>query len=111
MSTPLFRLTNSDEIIKRVKFHNTGKEQQVGLIVMSIDDSAQSHQLDTEISGIMVIFNTSTSAKTINFKNAEQYQLHPIQLYGVDTIVKQSTSNNNHFIVPALTTSIFIKKR
>lgn len=111
MSTPLFRLTNSDEIIKRVKFHNTGKEQQIGLIVMSIDDSAQSHQLDTEISGIMVIFNTSTTTKTINYKNAEQYQLHPIQLKGVDTIVKQSTSNNNHFIIPALTTSIFIKKR
>ena len=42
MSSPLFRLTSSEEIINRVKFHNTGKEQQIGLIVMSIDDSEPS---------------------------------------------------------------------
>ena len=111
MSTPLFRLTSSEEIIKRVKFHNTGKEQQIGLIVMSIDDSEQSHQLDTDISSIIVIFNTSTTAKRINFNNAEQYQLHPIQKNGIDTIVKQSTSNKNGFSTPPLTTSVFIKKR
>jgi pullulanase len=111
MSTPLFRLTSSEEIIKRVKFHNTGKEQQIGLIVMSIDDSEQSHQLDTDISSVIVIFNTSTTAKRINFKDAEQYQLHPTQKNGIDTIVKQSTSNKNGFSTPSLTTSVFIKKR
>jgi pullulanase len=111
MSTPLFRLTNSEQIIKRVKFHNTGKEQQIGLIVMSIDDSDKSQQLDADISALVVIFNTSTAEKTINFKEAEQYQLHPIQRNGVDTVVKQSSGNENSFSVPALTTSIFIKKR
>ena len=111
MSTPLFRLTSSEEIIKRVKFHNTGKEQQIGLIVMSIDDSEQSHQLDTDISSVIVIFNTSTTAKIINFKDAEQYQLHPTQKNGIDTIVKQSTSNKKGFSTPSLTTSVFIKKR
>jgi pullulanase-type alpha-1,6-glucosidase len=111
MSTPLFRLTNSEEIVKRVKFHNTGKEQQIGLIVMSIDDSDKAHQLDNDISGVVVIFNTSTTAKTVDFKEAEKYQLHPIQFKGIDTIVKQSTNNKNSFSVPALTTSIFIKKR
>ena len=96
---------------KRVKFHNTGAEQQIGLIVMSIDDSDKAQQLDADISGIVVIFNTSKSAKTVNFENAEQYQLHPIQQKGVDTIVKQSSSNENSFSVSALTTSVFIKKR
>jgi pullulanase-type alpha-1,6-glucosidase len=113
MNTPLFRLTNSEEIIKRVKFHNTGKDQKTGLIVMSINDSAQEklQQLDDNISGLVVLFNTSTIAKTVSFENAERYQLHPIQLNGVDDIVKQSTSNKNSFHVPALTTSVFIKKR
>jgi pullulanase-type alpha-1,6-glucosidase len=111
MSSPLFRLTSSEAIIKRVKFHNTGAEQQIGLIVMSIDDSDKAQQLDADISGIVVIFNTSKSAKTVNFENAEQYQLHPIQQKGVDTIVKQSSSNENSFSVSALTTSVFIKKR
>ena len=111
MSSPLFRLTSSEEIINRVKFHNTGKEQQIGLIVMSIDDSEPSEQLDTDISSMVVIFNTSTEAKMINFNNAAKYQLHPTQKNGIDTIVKQSTSNENNFSVPALTTSVFIKKR
>ena len=111
VSSPLFRLTSNAEIIKRVKFHNTGKEQQIGLIVMSIDDSKKSHQLDANISGIVVIFNTSTTAKVINFKGAGRYQLHPMQSNGVDTIVKQSSGNESSFSVPALTTSVFIKKR
>lgn len=111
MSSPLFRLTSGEEIIKRVKFHNTGKDQQIGLIVMSIDDSEPSEQLDTDVSSIVVIFNTSTAAKVINFDSAAQYQLHPIQKNGVDTFVKQSTINENSFSVLALTTSVFIKKR
>lgn len=112
MSTPLFRLTSSAEIIKRVKFHNTGKDQQIGLIVMSIDDSAQKQAqlLDSEISSVVVIFNSSTSNKVIGFDNAEHYQLHPIQLHGVDEIVKQSRSEQHSFTVPPLTTSVFIKK-
>ncbi|MBA6372550.1 pullulanase-type alpha-1,6-glucosidase [Colwellia sp. BRX8-4] len=110
MSTSLFRLTNSEQIIKRVKFHNTGKEQQIGLIVMSIDDTEKYQQVDADISALVVIFNTSTTAKTINFKEAAQYQLHPIQQQGVDSVVKESTSNENSFFVPALTTSVFIKE-
>ncbi|MBA6337713.1 pullulanase-type alpha-1,6-glucosidase [Colwellia sp. BRX8-7] len=111
MSTPLFRLTNSEQIIKRVKFHNTGKEQQIGLIVMSIDDDEKYQQVDADISALVVIFNTSTTAKTIPFKEAAQYQLHPIQQQGVDSVVKESTSNENSFFVPALTTSVFIKEQ
>jgi len=78
---------------------------------MSIDDSEPSEQLDTDVSSIVVIFNTSTAAKVINFDSAAQYQFHPIQKNGVDTFVKQSTINENSFSVPALTTSVFIKKR
>jgi pullulanase-type alpha-1,6-glucosidase len=110
MSTPLFRLTSSEEIIKRVKFHNTGEEQQIGLIVMSIDDSDKYQQLDADISGVVVIFNTSSTSKTFHFKGAEQYQLHPIQQNGIDTIVKESNSYENSFSVLPFTTSVFIKK-
>jgi hypothetical protein len=109
-SSPLFRLTSSEEIINRVKFHNTGKEQQIGLIVMSIDDSNNDHKLDRDISRLVVIFNTNTSSKTVNFQNADQYQLHPIQLNGTDDIVKKSTSNKSSFCIPPLTTSVYIKK-
>jgi len=114
MSTPLFRLTTSEKIIKRVSFHNTGKGQQIGLIAMSIEGSTHQGEhvkyLDQDTSGIVVIFNTSTTGKTVDFDNAQHYKLHPIQLNGIDDTVKQSTSNLNSFHVPALTTSVFIKQ-
>jgi pullulanase-type alpha-1,6-glucosidase len=109
MSTSLFRLTRAEEIIKRVKFHNTGKNQQIGLIVMSIDGTDKNKEKNKNIANVVVIFNTSTSRKTVSFTGAGQYQLHPIQRHGVDEIVKQSISNKNTFSVPPLTTSIFIK--
>jgi len=111
MSTPLFRLTSSEEIIKRVKFHNTGKDQQIGVIAMSIDDSNKEQQLDNNVSGLVVIFNSSTTGKTISIDNAKQYQLHPIQQHGVDETVKLSSVDKSNFYVPALTTSVFIKRR
>jgi len=111
MSTPLFRLTSSEEIIKRVKFHNTGKDQKIGLIVMSIDDSNEEQQLNNNTSGLVVVFNSSTTGKTISIDNAKQYQLHPIQQNGVDETVKLSSVDKSSFYVPPLTTSVFIKKR
>jgi len=111
MSTALFRLTTNKAIIQRVKFHNTGKEQQIGLIVMSIDDTNKDNVLDKTTSGLVVVFNTSMESKNINFAGAEQYQLHPIQKTGIDEIVKQSISEKDSFTVPPLTTSVFIKNR
>jgi len=111
MSTALFRLTTNKAIIQRVKFHNTGKEQQIGLIVMSIDDTNKDNVLDKTTSGLVVVFNTSMESININFAGAEQYQLHPIQKTGIDEIVKQSISEKDSFTVPPLTTSVFIKNR
>ena len=111
MSSPLFRLTTGEQIIERVKFHNTGSDQQIGLIAMSIDDQLPLTQLDEDVAQIMVIFNTSLDTKTLAFEHSEQFQLHRFQLNGVDEQVKLAHATNNGFNIPPLTTAVFIKQR
>ena len=109
MSTPLFRLNTADSIINQVKFHNTGKNQQTGLIVMSIEQAKPVNSTN-EINKLVVIFNTSTESKQIPFTDARQYNLHPVQLDGTDKVVKSSKISEHGFSVPALTTAIFVSK-
>ncbi|XPF92586.1 pullulanase-type alpha-1,6-glucosidase [Colwellia sp. RE-S-Sl-9] len=108
MSTPLFRLTSAHDIIDRLTFHNTGKEQKIGLVVMQISDDDNPVQLDENINNLMVVFNTNSTEQFVPFEAANTYQLHPIQQSGADKAVKQSRSNTNGFYVPALTTAVFI---
>ncbi|NQY36931.1 MAG: pullulanase-type alpha-1,6-glucosidase [Alteromonadaceae bacterium] len=109
MSTPLFRLTTADSIINQIKFHNTGKNQQTGLIVMSIEQ-AKPITSNNEINKLVVIFNTSTESKQIPFTSATQYSLHTVQLSGADKVVKNSKISEHGFTVPALTTAVFVAK-
>ncbi|WP_286233658.1 pullulanase-type alpha-1,6-glucosidase [Thalassotalea sediminis] len=103
MSTPLFRLTNAEQIIEKVRFHNTGSKQQLGVIAMSITG-------DLLHPSVVVIFNNAGEPKTINFTHADSYQLHPIQQQGTDDTVKTSKIERNSFTVPALTTAVFVNK-
>jgi len=103
MSSKLFRLTNEQEIIDRIQFHNVGEKQKLGLFAMSIKGDQQSKSM-------MVVFNTAAQAQQIEFSDAKNYQLHPIQQQGSDPVVKNSQITNQAFIVPSLTTAIFIEK-
>ena len=108
MSSPLFRLNTAEQIIAQVKFHNTGKNQQQGLIVMSISPASDNSN-NQGINDIVVLFNTSAKQQSFTFIDAEKYHLHPVQKNGVDKLVKTSKAQQNTFIVPKLTTAIFIK--
>ncbi|WP_448563337.1 pullulanase-type alpha-1,6-glucosidase [Thalassotalea ganghwensis] len=105
MSEPLFRLNHGDDIIKQVKFHNTGQEQTLGLIAMSISPK------DNEIPSLLVLFNHSGEAKTLSFKHAAQYQLHPILQRGADDIVKTTQIQAEDITVPALTVAVLNRKQ
>lgn len=100
MSSPLYRLTTAEDIIEKVRFHNTGKDQQIGLIIMSI----KGHQ---QVPSQLVIFNTSAEAMSFTLPEFNKYQLHPVLAKGVDSRVKQSMNKQGTFTIPALTTSIF----
>jgi len=111
MSEPLFRLKTASEIIEQVKFHNTGKDQQKGLIVMSLTSSSKLKPLsaDNETTELVVVFNTSDENKTISYAQAELFKLHPIQFNGADSIVKTTSIEQGKFSVPSFTTAVFVK--
>ncbi|XQW83822.1 pullulanase-type alpha-1,6-glucosidase [Thalassotalea piscium] len=111
MSSPLFRLTTAQAIIERVKFLNTGKNQQIGLIAMLIDDENSAEIIDQHISQIIVLFNSSNEAKSLTFKETKHFILHPDLADNDDPIVKQSRIYSTGFEVPPLTVSVFIKPR
>ena len=109
MSSPLFRLTNSQDIIDKVSFLNAGKNQQQGLLVMNIDDSKGQNKVDVNLQQLIVIFNNSPEIKQFNYNNASRFQLHPIQLAGNDKVVKTSKVLTTGFEVPPLTVAVFVQ--
>lgn len=113
MSSPLFRLTSEKQIIDKVSFLNTtvskeGVAQQVGLLVMMIDDT-QGTPVDNNTESMMVIFNSSAETQIFNGVKAQGYQLHPIHKAGEDDVVKHSKVTATGFIVPALSSVVFVK--
>jgi len=108
--SPLFRLTNEQDIIERVSFHNTGKTQVDGVIAMQINDEKLAQDLDKNYDSIVVMFNNSPSAQTLAFEGAAQYRLHPVQTRGVDELLKTSANaSDSGFTVPKFSTAIFVK--
>ena len=112
-TSPLFRLTTADDIINRVGFHNIGKNQTQGLIVMSIDDGAELADLDANYDAVVVIVNGSNSEQTHTVATASDFSLHPSLANSVDSIVASASfnagENEGSFTVPALTTAVFVK--
>jgi pullulanase-type alpha-1,6-glucosidase len=108
-NSPLFRLTTADEISECVSFYNTGTSQIPGLIVMRIQDV---NNLDSNFSDILVFFNANQ--KNLSFTEDTlanlEYKLHPVLAASIDPIVKTSAfvSSKGSFIIPALTTSVFV---
>lgn len=66
-SYPLISLGKGEEVKKRVDFHNTGKDQKPGLIVMSIDNGNSSGaDLDSKVDGLVIVINASNTEQEIN---------------------------------------------
>jgi len=109
-STPLFRLSNADEILDKISFiDGVSETNESGIFAMKIDDTIGS-KVDEQISTLVVVFNLTSSTKVLNYENTNGFTLHPIQLNGSDNIVKLSTFSSDGFSVPALTTAVFVKK-
>lgn len=108
-ASKLFRLNSAADISQRIKFHNTGSQQEQGLIVMSLDDGIGLEDLDSNNDAIVVIINGSASTQSANVNNANAFVLHQSQQQSADPIVQTATFNNGTFSVPPLTTAVFVK--
>ncbi len=109
----LFRLTTATDIIDRVGFHNIGKNQTQGLIVMSIDDGTNFTDIDANYDAIVVVVNGSDSEQIHTIASANGFSLHPLLMDSVDGTVASASfeqgTDEGSFTVPALTTAVFVK--
>ncbi len=112
-TSPLFRLTTAEDIINRVGFHNIGKNQTQGLIVMSIDDGTDLADVDANYDAMVVIVNGSENEQTHTIASASEFSLHPLLIDSVDGTVASASfeqgTDEGSFTVPALTTAVFVK--
>lgn len=108
-SSPLFRLATADEINRRVKFHNTGPDQQPGIMAMSISDGqCAGEPLDENFDGILVVFNADDVEQTINLE-LDNMRLHDAHMHSVDSGVQSASANDGSFTIPALTAAVFVR--
>lgn len=109
----LFRLVSADDVIARVGFHNIGKNQSQGLIVMSIDDGAGLTDLDPMLDALVVVINGTPEEQSHTVRTAAGFDLHPIQQASADTRVRTASfsqgADDGTFTVPAQTMAVFVK--
>ncbi|QLE84096.1 DUF3372 domain-containing protein [Shewanella sp. Scap07] len=111
--SPLMRLTNEMDIIERVGFHNVGKRQTQGVIVMSIDDGEQLADVDMMHDAMVVMVNASAETVSHTIPTAAGFELHPTLSASIDAIVTGASfsagEEEGTFTVPAYTTAVFVK--
>ncbi|KUM51954.1 pullulanase-type alpha-1,6-glucosidase [Rheinheimera sp. EpRS3] len=111
----LFRLVSADDVIARVGFHNIGKSQTQGLIVMSIDDGAGLTDLDPMLDALVVVINGTPEEQSHTVRTAAGFDLHPIQQASADTRVHTASfsqgADEGTFTVPAQTMAVFVKQQ
>lgn len=112
-SSKLFRLTEEQDVIERLGFHNTGVSQTQGLIVMSLDDGVGVEDLDANVDALVVVINGTSSEQSHTILTASSFELHNMQQASADSTVQTASfvegANSGTFTVPALTTAVFVK--
>ncbi len=111
--SPLLRLNNSDDVSRRLGFHNTGPAQLPGVIVMSLDDGTGLTDLDPQLDAMVVVINGSAQSVSPAVRTATGFSLHPVQQTSADAQVQQASfqpaAGEGVFTVPAYTVAVFIK--
>jgi pullulanase len=112
-SSKLFRLPETQDVIDRLGFHNTGISQTQGLIVMSLDDGVGLEDLDVNYDAIVVVINGTSTEQAHTILTASNFELHNVQQSSADDQVQMANfvegANSGTFTVPALTTAVFVK--
>ncbi|HEX5794043.1 MAG TPA: alpha-1,6-glucosidase domain-containing protein, partial [Rheinheimera sp.] len=111
--SPLFRLATAQDVMDRVGFHNIGKNQKQGLIVMSIDDGVGLTDLDPLYDALVVVINGTAQEQAHTVPTAAGFDLHPVQQASVDSNVTtagfSAGVDEGTFMVPAYSMAVFVK--
>ena len=112
-SSPLFDLATASAVQARVGFPQGGPDQPLGVIVMTLDDSA-GVDLDPRWERLVVVFNASphTTTQTLPAEAGRSFSLHPVQTNGRDRVVRDATFDTatGGFAVPARTVAVFVSQ-
>ena len=107
-SSRLFRLTTEADVLSRVDFLNTGPDQVLGVVVMTVTDgTCAGADLDATREAVVVIVNADVASHTMTVPGASGFSLHPVQAASADAVVQTASVAGNAFTVPARTTAVF----
>jgi pullulanase-type alpha-1,6-glucosidase len=111
-SSPLFRLTTAEAVQKALKFYNTGPNQVLGLIAMSLENHA-GQRPDKQNKVIFVMMNADPEPVEFQLDNVDlgDLRLHPVQAESADSVVRKSVYNrkNQRFLIPGRTTAVYVR--
>ncbi len=115
-SSPLFRLRTSQDVQARVRFHNIGRDQRPGIIVMTLSDEAEGlRPIDTNYRRIVVVLNATVELQSYGHRDwaGKRLELHPVLQSSHDETVREAAfdSGSGTFAVPALTAAVFVEPR
>jgi pullulanase/glycogen debranching enzyme len=109
--TSLFRLRTAQDVIERVRFHNTGPQQLAGLIAMSIDGQRYP---GAKYKSVSTFFNVDKVAKdlTIADMKGRKLSVHKVQRKSAsDALAKTAgfDAATGTFRIPPRTTVVFVE--
>ena len=108
-SSRLLRLGSAARINQLVHFPDGGPDQAAGVIVMVIDDgdgAASGPDLDPLRHRLVVVFNASPWWQKVAVEKPETLKLHPVQLVGLDPIVRLAAVRDGGITVPPRTVAV-----
>lgn len=110
-SSPLIALGSGSEVMKRVDFRNTGAAQQLGLLVMTIDDGTHGKDLDPQADGLVVVINAAPEARTINDFAGKNLSLNAIQQdLGTNSLASGMViAEDGTITIPAWSVALLVK--
>lgn len=111
MDSSLFRLRTAQDVMERLRFHNTGPQQEAGVIVMSIDGRGYKH---AQYSQVAVLVNVDKVARevTVPALRGRMLAVHKVQRKSqADLLAKTATYNraSGAFRIPPRTTVVFVE--
>ncbi|WP_128773666.1 pullulanase-type alpha-1,6-glucosidase [Actinomyces oricola] len=112
-STPLFTLGEASLVYDKVSFPGAGFGSPSGVIVMLIDDTAGSQDVDPDLDAVLVVINASGQA--LSRAHAElvgrNFKLSPVQVAGTDSLVRQTGFDpaSGALTVPARTVAVLVE--
>lgn len=109
--TALFRLRTAQDVIDRVKFHNTGPQQVAGVIAMTIDGSGYKHAKYKTVATFINVDKVARDVTVTDLRN-RILSIHKVQRNSNnDQLAKTATYNRNSgtFRIPPRTTVVFVE--